>query len=215
MALTDTAARTAKPREKLYRLTDSAGLCLEVTPGGSKLWRFRYRFGGKAKMMGLGAYPSVTLAKARERREDARRLLADDIDPSTHKQAEKRAQAAHVHTFEELAREWYAYNYPRWAPSTAAKALQYLEADILSVIGQRPLEEITRPELVALVRKVEKREAFNVAGKVRQWLSQIFRYGLAKGSVESNPATDLDVVAAIAPRQRIIPMYRFARCQPY
>lgn len=88
MALTDTAARTAKPREKLYRLTDSAGLCLEVTPGGSKLWRFRYRFGGKAKMMGLGAYPSVTLAKARERLEDARRLLADDIDPSTHKQAE-------------------------------------------------------------------------------------------------------------------------------
>lgn len=202
MALTDTAARTAKPREKLYRLTDSAGLCLEVTPGGSKLWRFRYRFGGKAKMMGLGAYPSVTLAKARERREDARRLLADDIDPSTHKQAEKRAQAAHVHTFEELAREWYAYNSPRWAPSTAAKALQYLEADILSVIGQRPLEEITRPELVALVRKVEKREAFNVAGKVRQWLSQIFRYGLAKGSVESNPATDLDVVAAIAPRTK-------------
>ena len=202
MALTDTAARTAKPREKLYRLTDSAGLCLEVTPGGSKLWRFRYRFGGKAKMMGLGTYPSVTLAKARERREDARRLLADDIDPSTHKQAEKRAQAAHVHTFEELAREWYAYNSPRWAPSTAAKALQYLEADILSVIGQRPLEEITRPELVALVRKVEKREAFNVAGKVRQWLSQIFRYGLAKGSVESNPATDLDVVAAIAPRTK-------------
>ncbi|MEJ5059259.1 MULTISPECIES: tyrosine-type recombinase/integrase [unclassified Pseudomonas] len=202
MALTDTAARTAKPRDKLYRLTDAAGLCLEVTPGGSKLWRFRYRFGGKAKMMGLGAYPSVTLAKARERREDARRLLADGIDPTTHKQDEKRAQAAHVHTFEELAREWYAYNSPRWAPATAAKALQYLEADILSVIGPRPLQEITRPELVALVRKVETRGALNVAGKVRQWLSQIFRYGLAKGSVESNPATDLDVVAAIAPRTK-------------
>lgn len=202
MALTDTAARTAKPREKLYRLADAAGLCLEVTPSGSKLWRFRYRFGGKAKMMGLGAYPAVTLAKARERREDARRLLADGIDPTTHKQDEKRAQAAHVHTFEELAREWYAYNSPRWAPATAAKALQYLDADILSVIGQRPLQEITRPELVALVRKVENRGALNVAGKVRQWLSQIFRYGLAKGSVESNPATDLDVVAAIAPRTK-------------
>lgn len=202
MALTDTAARTAKPREKLYRLADAAGLCLEVNPSGSKLWRFRYRFAGKAKMMGLGAYPTITLAKARERREDARRQLANGIDPSAHKQAERRAQAAHVHAFEELAREWYAYNSPRWAPSTAAKALQYLEADILPTIGQRPLQEITRPELVALVRKVEKRGAFNVAGKVRQWLSQIFRYGLAKGSVESNPATDLDVVAAIAPRTK-------------
>ncbi|RON48576.1 integrase [Pseudomonas frederiksbergensis] len=202
MALTDTAARTAKPREKLYRMADAAGLCLEVTPSGSKLWRFRYRFGGKAKMMGLGAYPTITLAKARERREDARRLLANDIDPTAHKQAEKTAQSALAHTFEELAREWYAYNSPRWATSTAAKALQYMEADILPVIGQRPVQEVTRPELVALVRKVEKRGALNVAGKIRQWLSQIFRYGLAKGSVESNPATDLDVVAAIAPRTK-------------
>ena len=202
MALTDTAARTAKPREKLYRMADAAGLCLEVTPSGSKLWRFRYRFGGKAKMMGLGAYPTVTLAKARERREDARRLLANGIDPTAHKQAERTAQSALAHTFEELAREWYAYNSPRWATSTAAKALQYMEADILPVIGQRPVQEVTRPELVALVRKVEKRGALNVAGKIRQWLSQIFRYGLAKGSVESNPATDLDVVAAIAPRTK-------------
>jgi integrase len=183
-------------------MADAAGLCLEVTPSGSKLWRFRYRFGGKAKMMGLGAYPTVTLAKARERREDARRLLANGIDPTAHKQAEKTAQSALAHTFEELAREWYAYNSPRWATSTAAKALQYMEADILPVIGQRPVQEVTRPELVALVRKVEKRGALNVAGKIRQWLSQIFRYGLAKGSVESNPATDLDVVAAIAPRTK-------------
>jgi len=202
VALTDTAARTAKPRETLYRMADAAGLCLEVTPSGSKLWRFRYRFGGKAKMMGLGAYPTITLAKARERREDARRLVAEGIDPTAHKHAEKTAQSALAHTFEELAREWYAYNSPRWATSTAAKALQYMEADILPVIGQRPVQEVTRPELVALVRKVEKRGALNVAGKIRQWLSQIFRYGLAKGSVESNPATDLDVVAAIAPRTK-------------
>lgn len=200
MALTDTAVRTAKPREKLYRLSDTAGLCLEVTPSGSKLWRFRYRFGGKAKMIGLGPYPAITLAKARERREDARRQLANGVDPAAHKQAEKRAQTAHVHRFEELAREWHSYNSPRWAPSTASKAMQYLEADILPVLGQRALDDITRPDLVALVRKVEKRGAFNVATKIRQWLSQIFRYGLAKGAVEANPATDLDVVAAVAPR---------------
>lgn len=200
MALTDTAARTAKPRDKLYRLADTAGLCLEITPSGSKLWRLRYRFGGKAKMIGLGPYPTITLAKARERREDARRQLANGIDPAAHKQAEKRAQAAHVHRFEDLAREWHAYNSPRWAPSTAAKAMLYLESDILPTLGQRPLDEIKRPDLVALVRKVEKRGAFNVATKIRQWLSQIFRYGLAKGAVEANPATDLDVVAAVAPR---------------
>jgi integrase len=200
VALTDTAARTAKPRDKLYRLTDTAGLCLEITPSGSKLWRLRYRFAGKAKMMGLGAYPTITLAKARERREDARRQLANGIDPAAYKQAEKRAQAAHVHRFEELAREWFEYQAQRWAPATAAKALQYLEADILPALGQRALDGIKRPDLVALVRKVEKRGAFNVATKVRQWLSQIFRYGLAKGAVEVNPATDLDVVAAMAPR---------------
>lgn len=210
MALTDTAARTAKPRDKLYRLTDNAGLCLEVTPGGSKLWRLRYRFGGKAKMIALGSYPTITLAKARERREDARRQLANGIDPAAHKQAEKRAQAAHVHRFEELAREWHAYNSPRWAPSTATKAMQYLETDILPMLGQRALDEITRPDLVALVRKVEKRGAFNVATKIRQWLSQIFRYGLAKGAVEANPATDLDVVAAVAPRTQHHPHVPFS-----
>lgn len=210
MALTDTAARTAKPREKLYRLSDTAGLCLEVTPSGSKLWRLRYRFGGKAKMIGLGPYPAITLAKARERREDARRQLANGVDPAAHKQAEKRALAAHVHRFEELAREWHAYNSPRWALSTASKAMQYLEADILPVLGQRALDDITRPDLVALVRKVEKRGAFNVATKIRQWLSQIFRYGLAKGAVETNPATDLDVVAAAAPRTRHHPHVAFS-----
>jgi hypothetical protein len=104
-------------------MANAAGLCLEVTPSGSKLWRFRYRFGGKAKMMGLGAYPTITLAKARERREDARRLLAEGIDPTAHKQAEKTAQSALAHTFEELAREWYAYNSPRWATSTASVAV--------------------------------------------------------------------------------------------
>lgn len=202
MALTDTAARTAKPRDKLYRLTDSLGLCLEVTTTGGKLWRFRYRFAGKAKMIGLGAYPSVTLALARERRDEARRLLAQGLDPSTHKKEAKAAAAAQLLTFESIAREWYRYNVPRWAPATAAKVLQYLEADILPVIGLRPVSEVTRPELVDLVRRVEKREAFNVATKIRQWLSQVFRFGLAKGVVTSNPATDLDVVAAHAPRTR-------------
>lgn len=202
MALTDTAIRTAKPRDKLYRLADSLGLCLEVTTAGGKLWRLRYRFEGKAKMLGLGTYPAVTLAHARERRDAARKLLSQGIDPSAYKQQEKAAAATQALTLETLAREWYDYNQPRWAPATASKALQYLESDIFPVIGKRPAAEVQRPELVDLVRKIEQREAFNVARKVRQWLSQIFRFGLAKGVVPGNPATDLDVVAAHAPRTR-------------
>lgn len=202
MPLTDSAIRTAKPREKLYRLTDAGGLCLEITPNGSKLWRLRYRFADKAKMLGLGAYPAVSLAKAREKREEARKVLASGVDPSAHKQAEKRAQAAQAHTFEMLAREWFSYNAPRWAEATADKARSYLEKDLIPALGRRPVGDITRPELVELVRQVEKRGAFNAARKIRQWLGQIFRYGLAKGAVESNPATDLNVVAAHGPRAR-------------
>ncbi|RMU42567.1 Integrase protein [Pseudomonas syringae pv. primulae] len=202
VALTDTALRTAKPRDKLYRLADAQGLCIEVTPSGGKLWRLRYRFDGKAKMLSLGIYPAITLAQARERREAARKMLAQGVDPSAHKQQEKTAAAAQVLTMELLAREWYDYNRPRWAPATSSKVLQYLESDIFPVIGRQPASEVQRPELVELVRKIEKREAFNVARKVRQWLSQIFRFGLAKGVVPGNPATDLDVVAAHAPRTR-------------
>ncbi|MEQ4284469.1 tyrosine-type recombinase/integrase [Pseudomonas syringae] len=202
MALTDTALRTAKPRDKLYRLADAQGLCIEVTPSGGKLWRLRYRFDGKAKMLSLGIYPAITLAQARERREAARKMLAQGVDPSAHKQQEKTAAAAQVLTMELLAREWYDYNRPRWAPATSSKVLQYLESDIFPVIGRQPASEVQRPELVELVRKIERREAFNVARKVRQWLSQIFRFGLAKGVVPGNPATDLDVVAAHAPRTR-------------
>lgn len=196
MALSDSTIRTAKPREKVYRLADANGLCLEVTPTGSKLWRYRYRFGGKAKMMALGAYPTVTLLKARHKRDEARQTLSEGIDPSEQKKANKVAYKLEGVTFEALAREWFKYNSPRWAESTRSKALHYLESDLIPTIGSRQVRDISRPELVELVRKVEARGALNVARKIRQWLHQIFRFGLASGVVETNPATDLDVVAA-------------------
>ncbi|HGN0436026.1 TPA: tyrosine-type recombinase/integrase [Pseudomonas aeruginosa] len=202
MPLTDSAARTAKPREKLYRLSDTLGLSLEITPTSSKLWRFRYRFAGKPKMISLGAYPTVTLAKARELRDVARSQVAAGIDPSQHKQAEKRAREAEAYTFEKLANEWYAYSAPRWTEATAYKARLYLDNDIIPGIGKRSVTEITRPDLVDLVRTVEARGTLNAAGKIRQWLNQIFRFGLAKGMAVTNPATDLDVVAAHAPRAK-------------
>jgi integrase len=208
--LSDTTIRTAKPKDKLYRLTDANGLCLEVTPTGSKLWRYRYRFNGSAKMLALGPYPAVTLLKARQLRDAARQLLVEGSDPGQHKKTAKQAQKADGLTFETLAREWFAYNAPRWADSTTYKAKLYLENDLIPGIGSRPLESITRPDLVELVRKVEARGTLNAAGKIRQWLHQIFRYGLAKGVVDANPATDLSVVAAPPKAARHHPHITFA-----
>lgn len=147
-------------------------------------------------MLALGAYPTVTLLKARQLRDGARQLLVEGNDPGEHKKTAQQAQKVEGLTFETLAREWFAYNSPRWAESTTYKAKLYLENDLIPGIGARPVKAITRPDLVDLVRKVEARGTLNAAGKIRQWLHQIFRYGLAKGVVESNPATDLDVVAA-------------------
>lgn len=215
MPLSDTTIRTAKPKDKLYRLTDANGLCLEVTPSGSKLWRYRYRyryryrFNGNAKMLALGAYPVVTLLKARQMRDESRQMLIDGVDPSEQKRAAKQAQRGEGLTFEMLAREWFDYNSPRWAESTAYKAKLYLENDLIPGIGSRALKSITRPELVELVLKVEARGTSNAAGKIRQWLHQIFRFGLARGAVDTNPATDLSVVAAPAKKTRHHPHVAF------
>ena len=210
MPLSDTTIRTAKPKDKLYRLTDANGLCIEVTTTGSKLWRYRYRFNGSAKMLAIGAYPSVTLLKARQSRDEARQMLIDGIDPGEQKKAAKQAQKVEGLTFETLAREWFAYNAPRWAESTTYKAKLYLENDLIPGIGTRLVKTITRPDLVELVRKVEARGTLNAAGKIRQWLHQIFRYGLAKGVVDANPATDLSVVAAPPKAARHHPHITFA-----
>ncbi len=121
MALTDTAIGTAKPHDKLYLLADAQGLCPEVTTAGGKLWRLRYRFECKVEMLGLSVYHAVTLAQARERGDTARKLLVHSIHPSAHKQ-QKAAAVAQALSIETLAREWYDYNQPRWAPATASKA---------------------------------------------------------------------------------------------
>jgi integrase len=208
--LTDSSIKAAKPKEKPYKLSDGHGLYLEIMPNGSKLWRLKYRHSEKEKRLALGAYPTVPLQKARQRREVARQLLADGVDPSSERQAAKQAQKAVKLTFEVLAREWYSYNAPRWAESTAYKAKLYLENDLIPAIGARAITNIARPDLVELVRKVEARGTLNAAGKIRQWLHQIFRYGLAKGVIEINPATDLNVVAARAKAVRHHPHVGFA-----
>lgn len=204
--LTDTAIKTAKPKAKPYRLFDGQGLYIEVMPSGSKLWRLKYSYGGKEKRLTFGPYPTVSLAKARLKREEAKQVLSEGEDPGEKKKSAKHTKET---TFQDLALEWYAYNSPRWAESTAYKANLYLQNDIFPVIGQRPITNIRRTDLVDLVRKVEARGTLNAAGKIRQWLNQVFRYGLAKGVVETNPATDLDVIAAHSPPAKHHPFVPF------
>ncbi|MFZ3182667.1 MAG: integrase arm-type DNA-binding domain-containing protein [Pseudomonas sp.] len=210
MPLTDSAIKTAKPKEKAYKLSDAHGLYLLVKPNGSKLWRLKFRVNGTEKGLAFGVYPTISLAQARQRREEAREQLANGIDPSEQKKADKLTQKVKGLTFETLAWEWYSYNSPRWAESTSYKAKLYLENDLIPSIGSRPLKAITRPELVELVRKVEARGTLNAAGKIRQWLHQIFRFGLASGVVDTNPATDLNVVAAPAKAVRHHPHVTFS-----
>lgn len=207
--LTHSEISTAKPREKAYKLFDGQGLYLEVMPSGSKLWRMKYRHSDKEKRLSFGAYPAVPLQRARQRRDEARQQLTEGVDPGAQKKAAKQAERASGLTFETLAREWFAYNSPRWAESTKYKANLYMENDLIPVIGSRSVKTITRPELVELVRKVEARGTLNAAGKIRQWLHQIFRYGLAKGVVDTNPASDLNVVAAPAKAARHHPNIPF------
>lgn len=213
MPLTDSVIKAAKAKEKPYKLSDAHGLHLVINPTGAKLWRLKYRVAGKEKLLSFGPYPMAGLQQARQLRDNARQQLAEGVDPGEHKKATKQAQKAEGLTFEVLANEWYAYNAPRWAESSRYKAKLYLENDIIPVIDSKPVKTITRPDLVEQARKVEARGTLNAASKIRQWLHQIFRYGLAKGAVEHNPATDLDVVAAPPKARRHPPRCRWASCR--
>lgn len=203
MPLNDTRICAAKADARPYKLGDFDGLSLHVQPSGSKWWRFRYRFLGKEKMLSLGTYPEVSLLEARERRDTARKLVASGIDPSRQREADRRAQAAVLgHSFRALANEWFEVRQAKSADSTRAKIRFYLDRDLLPILGDRPLPDITRPELVDLLRRFEQRKAFNVAKKARGWLGQIFKYAMVKGVIDQNPATDLEIVAVRGPATR-------------
>ncbi len=143
MALTDTTCRNAKPKEKQYKLADSAGMHLLVKPNGRKYWRHKYRFAGKEKLLALGVYPELSLKEAREKRDAARKLLSEGIDPSEAKKEAKQAQIAETeHTFEAIAREWHKQQKKRWKDSYARKLLHRLEKDVFPALGKRPIDEI-------------------------------------------------------------------------
>ena len=192
MRLTDTRIRKAKPAAMAYKLSDGGGMYLLVTPDGARYWRMGYRFAGKRSTLALGVYPTVTLAGARARREDARALLADGVDPSAAKKATKRAaRIASENTFEAIAREWIINQRRRLAPRYCALLLARLEGDIFPQIGPRPVAAIDAPELLEALRRVEKRGVIETARRLRQTCGQVFRYAIATGRAKYDPSADL------------------------
>jgi integrase len=192
MPLTDIAIRKAKPIDKTQRLYDERGLYLEVAPAptGSKLWRLKYRFDGKEKRLALGAYPDTTLADARNRRDEARRLLASGVDPNANRKAAKAARAAAVtNSFEVVAREWLAKQ--AFVPGYSTKVSAWFEKNVFPWIGARPVSELTGPEFLKVLRRVEDRGAFESAHRIKQNCGQVMRYAIATGRADRDPTADL------------------------
>lgn len=189
MKLTNKRCENAESRNKPYKLSDGNGLYLEIMPNGSKYWRLKYRFMNKEKRLAFGVFPLVKLAEAREKREQARKLLASGIDPSEAKKETKRQAVMEAsNTFEAVAREWHGNNKEKWSRAYPGKVMRFLEKDVFPVIGNRPIAQITAPELLECLRKVEKRGALDIAGRIRQICSQIFRYGIQTGRCEHDTA---------------------------
>jgi integrase len=192
MKLTDPAVRKAKPEEKPYKMADGGGLYLLVQPNGAKYWRLKYRFLGVEKLLSLGVYPDVPLILARERREDARKLLANGVDPGAMKQAQKAASVALTeNSFEIIAREWFVKHAPNWNESHSSKIIARLEKDVFPWIGAKPIGEIAAPALLAAVRRIEARGALETAHRALATCGQVFRYAVATGRAERDPTGDL------------------------
>jgi len=191
MSLSDIKIRNAKPKEKFYKLTDGDGLYLHVAETGGKLWRFRYRYDGKEKLLALGSYPAITLYDARRRRDDARKQLAHGIDPGAVRKAQKQSDTAETETFEVIAREWHMKFSQSWTPGHALTIMSRLERDIFPWIGTRPISDIKAPELLTVLRRVESRGALETAHRVRTIAGQVFRYAVSTGRAERDPSGDL------------------------
>ncbi len=192
MALSDIAVRNAKPADKSVRIYDQGGLYLEISPSGGKLWRFKYRFEGKEKLLALGKYPDVSLKEARGRRDDARKLVANEIDPSENRKQQRSAKAERAaNSFEVVAREWFTKYSKSWAPNHANKIIRRLENDVFPWIGGRPVADITAPDLLAVLRRIESRGAVETAHRAKQNAGQVFRYAVATGRADRDPSQDL------------------------
>ena len=198
MKLTDTFIRHVTANGKAQKHSDGGGLFLYVTPTGKKSWRLAYRFAGKQKLLSLGPYPSVGLREAREKREDAKKLLREHSDPSeARRQAKEAAAEAARNSFEDVAREWYAKYSPKWVPAYRKAVIRIMEENLFPHIGKRPVNAITPKELLAILRRVEERGALTIAHKALRDTGRIFRYAVVTGRAEHDIAADLR--GALAP----------------
>ena len=198
MKLTDTFVKRKQGNGKVQKHSDGGGLFLYITPEGKKSWRMAYRYLGKQKLLVIGPYPTISLKEAREKREESKKLLLNNIDPSTAKQEAKReATNAAKNSFEAVAREWVEKQSGKWAPKSKERLVARLEQYVLPYIGKRPIKSITAPELLAVLRKMESSGVVTSAHIVRSECGRIFRYAIATGRAERDVAADLR--GAIAP----------------
>lgn len=211
MPLSDTQIRHAKPsvhptdptkNGRSYKLADGRGLFLLVTPQGGKWWRFKYRHEGKEKLLSLGTYPDISLKEAREKRDTARKQLANGIDPASHRKALKRAKSeANANSFEVVAREWFAKQQSHWKDSHASKVIRRLEQDAFPWIGSRPISDLEPSDLLEVLRRVESRGTHETAHRLLQNFGQIFRYAVATQRAKRDQAADLR--GALSPAKEI------------
>jgi len=192
MSLTAKQVEQAKPRDKDYKLGDSGGLFLLVRKGGAKYWRYKYRLAGKEKLLALGVFPDVSLQRARKKHQAARDLLEMGVDPNVEKKAKKAASSeSAANSFEFIAHEWFATKMGDKSESHRKRTKRQLEKDLFPRIGNSPIKDITPPELLAALRRVEDRGAIETAHRVKQVAGQVFRYAIATGRAERDPSADL------------------------
>lgn len=192
MPLTDIAVKNAKPKEKPYKLSDWGGMYLYVQPTGQKYWRYRYRFAGKQKTLAFGIYPTVSLADARERLNEARKVLDEGNDPGeVKKEVKRQLLLKHENTFEAIAREWYEQRKHAWVTNYQEKMLSRLERHVFPKLGNRPITDIGAPELLSVLKAIETGGALDLAKRMMQASSQIFSYAIATGRAQSNPTPNL------------------------
>lgn len=198
--LTDTAIRRAKAGDKPFKLADSGGLHLYVSTVGGKLWRFRYQYGGKEKLLSLGPYPAISLIDARAARDAAKSTLREGRDPSVQKKLRKLAHVTSTaNTFESLAREWFNLNKGKWVDRHAEDVIESLEREVFPTLGKIPVTDIRAPEVLAVLRGIETR-AKETARRVRQRMSAVFVYAISSGRAEADPAAT--VQKAMAPMRK-------------
>ena len=203
MPLTETQAKNAKPRERAYKLADSEGLFLLVQPNGTKLWRMKYRVAGKEKLLSFGAYPALGIAAARDKRKAAKALLAEGKDPM---KAKGEVISENGNTFYMVAKRWHENRQSALNPAHAERVWSRMERDVFPSLGQKLIHEITAPEVLDMIRRIETRGALDISRRAKQGVGQVFQFAIACGLASSDPTAHLS--GALKPRPRVKHMSR-------